>query len=259
DEYMALVEWLEDEIDAVAGFDPGTKSIHRMNRNEYVNAIRDLLGLDLDPEGLLPADTSARGFDNIAGSLTLSPTLLEAYTNAAGRVASLALGTWDSPEENVYIVPADSSQTMRLEGMPFNTRGGIAVTHTFPADGEYIFTLQNFGVGSFILGEKLEISIDGEQVHLFDYEGVGLTSGMEAEADGALEVRLPVRAGSRLVGATFLATNYRPNLGMIEQYERKSIENDAIPQIQYHPVIGFLRITGPFNTVQADETESMKK
>src|SRR5204862_3432963 len=248
-DYEALRDWLETEIDrkAATRTNPGAVVLHRLNRTEYANVVRDLLDLDIDVTTLLPPDDSARGFDNIAGSLTISPTLLEAYTTAAARVARMAVGFWKTPTESTYLAPGDTSQNQHIEGLPLGTRGGMLVRHEFPADGEYKFSIQNFGIGSFIPGEQLEITIDGERAHLFKYQGVGLSQGMAGDAgDGILEVTIPVRAGSRLVGATFLATNYRPSLDMIRQYDRKSLENNSIPQLQYYPAIGFLRIQAPF-------------
>src|SRR5256885_4064160 len=132
--------------------------------------------------------------------------------------------------------------------------------HFFPADGEYKFSIQNFGVGSFIPGEQLEVVIDGERAHLFKYEGVGLSQGMAGdEGDGILQVTIPVKAGARVVGATFVATNYRPSLDLIKQYDRKSLENNSIPQLQYYPAIGFLRIQGPFTPQRPEESRTLKK
>ena len=125
--YLALTEWLENKIDSVAGVNPGTKTLHRLNQSEYANVIEQLTGISIDPSLYLPADSSARGFDNQAGSLTISPTLLEAYTKAAAQIARMAVGFWSSPNEMTYIVEADNSQNMQLDGMPLNTRGGIAV------------------------------------------------------------------------------------------------------------------------------------
>lgn len=258
-EYLALTEWLEQEIDREAPINPGSKMLHRLNRTEYANAVRDLLGLEIDVTTLLPADTSARGFDNIAGSLTLSPTLLEAYTTAAARVARMAVGFWRSPGEVSYIAPGDASQNYQLEGMPMGTRGGMAVHHNFLADGTYTFHIQNFGVGAFIPGEELELSIDGERIQLFKYENMGLNVGMGGDRDGALEVTVPVKAGTHLVGATFIATNYRPPLDMVRQYDRKSIENEKLPQVQYPPVIGLLKIVGPFDASRPQDSASMQK
>jgi mono/diheme cytochrome c family protein len=260
-EYEGLRDWLEGEIDRVAVGRPaaGTVVLHRLNRTEYANAIRDLLDLDIDVAALLPPDDSANGFDNIAGSLTISPTLLEAYATAAARVARMAVGYWKSPAEASYLVSGDASQNHRLEGMPFGTRGGIVARHNFPADGEYKFSIQNYGIGSFVPGEQLALIIDGERAHVWPYRGVGQSSGMQIESDGTLEITVPVRAGSRVVGATFLATNYRPSLDLIRHYDRKSLENNSIPQLQNYPAIGFVRIQGPFNAQRPEDSASRRK
>jgi hypothetical protein len=261
-EYETLRDWLEAEIDHKAGAhpNPGSVVLHRLNRAEYANAVRDLLDLEIDVAALLPPDDSARGFDNIAGSLTISPTLLEAYTTAATRVARTAVGFWKTPTEATYLAPGDTSQNHHIEGLPFGTRGGMLVHHNFPADGEYKFSIQNFGIGSFIPGEQLEVIIDGERAHLFKYQGVGLSQGMAGDSgDGVLDVTIPVKAGSRAVGATFVATNYRPSLDMIKQYDRKSLENNSIPQLQYYPAIGFLRIQGPFTAQRPTDSRSLHK
>ena len=261
-EYEGLRDWLEAEIDRQAAprATPGAVVLHRLNRTEYANAIRDLLDLQIDVSTLLPPDDSARGFDNVAGSLTISPTLLEAYTTAAARVARMAVGYWKTPTEATYLAPGDTSQNHHLEGLPFGTRGGMLVRHNFPADGEYKFSIQNFGIGSFIPGERLELVIDGERAHVFKYEGVGTSQGMAGDTgDGVLEVTVPVKAGSRLVGATFLATNYRPSLDLIKQYDRKSLENNSIPQLQYYPAIGFLRVQGPFTPLRPSDSRSLRK
>ena len=261
-EYEGLRDWLEAELDrrAASRPDPGTVVLHRLNRTEYANAIRDLLDLEIDVTALLPPDDSARGFDNIAGSLTISPTLLESYTTAAARVSRMAVGFWKTPIEATYLAPGDTSQNHHLEGLPFGTRGGMMIRHDFPADGEYKFAIQNFGIGSFIPGEQLELIVDGERAHLFKYQGVGTSQGMAGDqGDGVLEVTIPIKAGSRTVGATFLATNFRPSLDLIKQYDRKSLENNSIPQLQYYPAIGFLRISGPFNAQRPEDSRSRRR
>ncbi len=260
-QYEQLRDWLESQIDlrAAAHPNPGSIVLHRLNRTEYANAVRDLLDLEIDVKTLLPPDDSARGFDNVAGSLTISPTLLESYTTAATRIARTAVGFWRSPTEAAYIAPGDTSQNERLEGLPFGTRGGMAVRYNFPSDGEYKFSVQNFGLGKYNPGEKLEFLIDNEAVAIRDYVGVGLSSGMQADTDGSIDVTIPVRAGSRMVGVTFLATNYRPTLDLIRQYERKSLENNAIPQLQYYPAIGLLKIQGPFLPTRPEDSRSLRK
>lgn len=257
--YNALTSGLETTIDSNSKMNAGSVMMHRLNRAEYANAIRDLLALEIDTAALLPADTSARGFDNIAGSLTISPTLLEAYATAAARVARMAVGFWTSPTEMTYIAAGDTSQNQHLEGLPLNTRGGLAVRHNFPADGDYTFHIQNFGVGNFLPGQQLELSIDGERMQVWDYTGVGLNVGMGGDRDGALEVTVPVKAGTHLVGATFVATGYRPQLNMIKEFDRKSIENEPLPQLQYDPVIGLLKVMGPFNAQRPKDSPSLRK
>src|SRR5213078_521012 len=115
----ALRDWLETEIDrkAATRINPGAVVLHRLNRTEYANAVRDLLDLEIDVTTLLPPDDAARGFDNIAGSLTISPTLLEAYTTAAARIARMAVGYWKAPTQATYVAPGDTSQNQHLEGL----------------------------------------------------------------------------------------------------------------------------------------------
>jgi len=259
--YEQLRDWLEAEIDrkAAAHPNPGSVVLHRLNRTEYANAIRDLLDLQMDVSTLLPADDSARGFDNVAGSLTISPTLLEAYTDAATRIARTAVGFWKSPTAAAYIAPTDSSQNQHIEGLPLGTRGGMAVRHTFPSDGEYRFSVQNLGIGKFIPGEKLEFLIDNDLVAMRDYKGVGLSANNSSDRDGSIDVSSPVKAGSHLVGVTFLAANYGPSLDFIRQYGRKSLEDNPIPQLEYYPAVGILRIQGPFKPTRADDSPSIRK
>jgi len=259
-EYEGLRDWLEKEVDRTAAThpNPGTVVLHRLNRTEYANAIRDLLDLEIDPTTMLPPDDSARGFDNIAGSLTISPTLLEAYVTAATRIARSSVGFWKTPTEAVFIAPGDTSQTQHLEGLPFGTRGGMLVRHVFPADGNYKFSIQNFGLGRYTPGEKVELLIDKERAKLTDYAGVGMNQGVN-EADGSLNISVPVKAGSHMVGITFLATNYRPNLDLIKQYERKSLEDNTFPQLQYYPAIGYLQIQGPFDAKRPQDSPSLRK
>jgi mono/diheme cytochrome c family protein len=259
--YEGVRDWLESEVDKRAAVhpNPGSVILHRLNRTEYKNAVRDLLDLEVDAATLLPPDDSARGFDNIAGSLTISPTLLEAYTSAAGRIARMAVGFWKSPVEAAYIAPADTSQTERLEGLPLGTRGGMAVRHVFPSNGEYKFSIANFGLGKFIPNEKLAIFIDNELVEIRDYRGVGLSAANSSDNDGSIDVTIPVKAGSHRVGVTFLAENFRPSLDLIRQYDRKSLEDNPIPQLEYHPAVGTLRIRGPFTATRAEDSRSIRK
>jgi mono/diheme cytochrome c family protein len=255
----ALTQYLEQSVDASSSLNPGSTVLHRLNRTEYANAVRDLLAVEVDPAKFLPPDDSSRGFDNIAGSLTISPTLLEAYVTAATKIARMAVGYWKTPTESLYIVRNDSSQADQLAGQPFGTRGGVAVEHVFPADGEYRFTVRNLGVGTFIPNETLELSVDGERVHSWVYTGMGLNAGMDSEADGELVATVPVHAGSRTVAATFVATNYRPSLDVAQHFERQSLENGFVRELTNYPEIGALRIEGPFAASRPEDSPSLRK
>jgi hypothetical protein len=258
--YNGLTEWLEAQIDRKAKINPGTIVLHRLNRAEYANAIRDLLDLEIDPATLLPADDSSRGFDNVAGSLALSSTLLESYANAAGRVARMAVGYWKTPTERTYIAPSDTSQEYHIEGQPLGTRGGMVVSHVFPADGEYKFSLKEFVLGPYIGDEQIEVNIDGERTQLFEWNNLkGGNPGADGDTGGGLEITVPVKAGTHKVGVTFLATNYRPSLDPARHYARSTLENSRIAGFTNYPEVGLLKIQGPFNALRPSGSRSISK
>jgi len=137
DAFATSIETAVDRA-AAASPNPGRAPLHRMNRVEYANAVRDLLALDIDATTLLPADDSSRGFDNIADVLGVSPSLLERYVAAAAKISRLAVGERDAaPNQVTYTVRGDLSQNRTLDGQPLGTRGGTTVRHNFPADGDY--------------------------------------------------------------------------------------------------------------------------
>src|SRR2546422_3360403 len=258
--YTGLTEWLEGQIDRQAKVNPGTIVLHRLNRAEYANAVRDLVDLEIDPATLLPADDSSRGFDNVAGSLTLSSTLLESYANAAGKVARMAVGYWKTPTERTYIAPSDTSQEYHIEGQPFGTRGGIVVNHVFPADGEYKFSLKEFVLGPYIGDEQIELNINGERTQLFEWNNLkGGNGGGDGDTGGGLEITVPVKAGTHRVGVTFVATNYRPSLDPAKHYARSTLENSRIAGFTNYPEVGLLKIQGPFNALRPVDSRSISK
>jgi mono/diheme cytochrome c family protein len=177
----AFVAWLESELDRIAATSPNpgrSEPFHRLNRTEYRNAIRDLLDLDVDVSSLLPADDASYGFDNIAGVLRMSPTLMERYLSAAQRVSRLAIGTPPPfPNIDYFRVTDDLSQEGHLPGLPFGTRGGTLIPYVFPMDAEYVISVRltrdlNEGVPLYLEPQPLEISVDGERVGLFTLPGV---------------------------------------------------------------------------------------
>ena len=135
---------LEGRLDASlhARPNPGSKSLHRLNRTEYANAIRDLLAFDLDVTTMLPADDSAEGFDNIADVLSVSPTLVQSQVAAAMKISRAVTGeTGMVPVLARYDGPGGAAQSEHLEGLPIGTRGGVRFTHYFPLDAEYEFRI----------------------------------------------------------------------------------------------------------------------
>ncbi|OLC45536.1 MAG: hypothetical protein AUH43_15915 [Acidobacteria bacterium 13_1_40CM_65_14] len=190
--YDGFITWLENELDRNAMPYAPPPGLHRLNRTEYANVIRDVLDLDIEPGALLPSDDSTHGFDNMAGALGISSTLVEAYVSAAGRISRLAIGEPATPGLVVYRTPEDTSQDYHIEGLPFGTRGGMLVKHVFPSDGEYTLTVTPIfgdnmsptGFGS-VPCEKLEILVDGERVQLMDWQGSRRFGAPEANCGGA--------------------------------------------------------------------------
>jgi cytochrome c551/c552 len=189
---------LEMQLDRAAASKPAPASpaLHRLNRTEYANAVRDLLALEVDASTLLPADDSSEGFDNIAAALAITPALVERYTSAAVKVAKLAVGnTLISASTATYRAAPDLSQAMQVDGMPLGTRGGLQVRYNFPVDGDYTFKIRarvaGIGLGGAPpAGEQLELTVNGERVKL---------------APGTLiDLKIPVKAGPQMVAAAYV-------------------------------------------------------
>jgi mono/diheme cytochrome c family protein len=255
-----LASWFEKELDRAGATHRPPPGIHRLNRTEYTNAIRDVLGLSVDAAKFLPADDSTRGFDNIAGALTISPALMEAYLSAAGKISRLALGNVTAPTQAVFEVPADTAQNHHIEGLPFGTRGGILIKYQFPVDGEYSFKVKGVtGYFQAVLGgmkgEQLEVTIDGEKVHQFDWDrDISNTTG-----NGKSTPRIAVKAGLHQVGVTFLATNDVPGSELDRPFQRTMNTPGAIPGFVFYPHVGQVWIEGPYKAAGARDTETRKK
>ena len=165
----AFVASLERALDAAADAhpDPGRVPLHRLNRAEYANAIEDLLGVQVDAAALLPKDDEADGFDNVASVLTVSPSFLDQYISAARAVTLRALGApAPRPGSTSYRPAAD--QSVRVEGLPLGTRGGLLVDHVFPADGDYTLHIGGLAIAGYVRGMEyrhtLIVTIDGKKV-----------------------------------------------------------------------------------------------
>lgn len=256
DTLEALVLELETRLDSVAALDPdpGRRTFQRLNRAEYQAAVRQLLGIEIDAAQYLPPDTKSDNFDNIADVQALSPTLLGAYLRAAGDISWLAVGNpRASAGASTYTMPKLASQTSHVEGAPFGTRGGMVVTHTFPADGEYRFGVNFFHettgafAGGLARGEALEIAIDGERVALIDIDRFMHASDPNGVAQGIPPVR--VTAGPHRVSAAFVPPRFQ---GVVQdlisplKYSLNSTSNAVAYGFTLLPHLRELTITGPY-------------
>ena len=205
--YHAFAGWLESSLDAVAVAkpNPGRPTIHRLNRLEYSNAIRDLLGLEVDAENLLPADDLAFGFDNNADILTVAPGLLERYMSAARKLSRLAIGDLAIGSDVVrYPVSTLLEQRERMsDDLPFGSRGGSAIRHHFPLDGEYVLRL---ALRNGRRAPEIDVRIDGARVALLSVDPDADTG----TAEDQLAVRVPVPAGMHTVSVTFPQQTFTP-------------------------------------------------
>ncbi|NBS26626.1 MAG: DUF1592 domain-containing protein [Gammaproteobacteria bacterium] len=258
--YENFIAWMEGEIDTTAETYLPAPGLHRLNRTEYTNAIRDLLSLNIDASTFLPPDDSSHGFDNMAGTLTSSPALMEAYLSAAGKISRLAIGTETAPTLAVFDVPVDTSQNSHIQGLPFGTRGGMLIEHEFPADGEYVFTVKGM-TGYFtrvlgnVKGEQLEVTIDGERVYLYDWDNeIG-----NKEGNGGRTPAIPIKAGFHRVGVTFIATSDLPDTGLNKSFQRTMNSPGAISGYTFYPHVGQVFIEGPYNGSAAKDTRSRNK
>lgn len=283
DEFRA---WLENGLDevAAANVDPGrTQAFHRLNQTEYRNAIRDLLNIDIEVDNMIPADSPDQyGFDNNADVLALSPVLVERYVSAAHKIAELAVGAAPrGPSTTTYEVPLNLIQDDLIsESLPFGSRGGTAIEHLFPVDGDYRITVKlQTNYVDFVRGydsaHDMEISLDGvllDQVRFggdapgvpAPYSYAGNIRGsdeweefMMAFADEGFELVLPVEAGPRIIGATF------PR----EMWEDEGIDQPRL--YGYHlavtelpdsnPGIGSIEVEGPLTVDGPGDTPSRRK
>jgi len=261
---------LETSIDraAAASPNPGRATLHRLNRTEYANAVRDLLALDVDPAPLLPADDESYGFDDIADVLRTSPSLLERYMAASWSLSRLAVGDPNlGADTATYRAKPDLSQNGHMEGLPLGTRGGLAIRHYFPLDGEYVIKVRLWrATADAIKGleelHQVEISVDGTRVKLATIGGKDeaelsyTNSGKSAlEIDARLTVHVPVKAGPRTVVATFMAEGEAQDDNILQPFERANLDPLDFRGL---PAVDRVSITGPLHSTGVSETPSRK-
>jgi mono/diheme cytochrome c family protein len=267
----SLVAWLEGELDRAEATHPhpGSVGVHRMNRAEYANAIRDVLDLQVDPVALLPPDDAAFGFDNIAETLGASPALVEQYLSAAGKIAALAVGDpGTGPAAEVIRIRQDTSQNVAISGMPLGTEGGTMVHTTLPLDGEYRldvkYMISNLGAMKGLeMEHDVEIAVDGKRVHFATIGGPQDFAALMrniSEAQQAVEARsstrIPLSAGPHDISIAFVYRGALQGSTRLQQFIRSSQDNlDATG----HPHIETLTITGPFKPTGMGQTPSRKR
>ncbi|HTA45553.1 MAG TPA: DUF1592 domain-containing protein [Bryobacteraceae bacterium] len=263
---QSLISSLETQLDkaAAAHPNPGHPILHRLNRTEYANAIRDLLGLDVDAAALLPPDDSAYGFDNISDALGVSPALQEQYLSAALKIGALAVGdTHIAPGSETFRFRQDLSQDKHIEGMPLGTIGGSKFLYNFPLDAEYVLQAKLYRTNLNIMrglefAHQAEFSIDGRRLYLTTIGGPkDLNSLFEKptdtgdEVDARLRVRVPVKAGPHEVAVTFLEGPEMVAPDRLQPYLRSSVDNfdwAGSPHFQTLAVTGPFAVTGPGDT-----------
>jgi hypothetical protein len=281
--YAAVTAHVEHALDVAAAASPkaGRVPVHRLNRTEYANAIRDLLGLDIDSRGVLPADDADQeGFDNVASVLTVSPALLENYLSAARMISRLAVGdTSRKPMVDVFKVERDMVQDERMsEELPFGSRGGTAVTYHFPVDGEYLFKIElKRQLYDYIVGmgepHQLDVRLDGMLVKRFTVggEGKGMTTPENyagntpgdpewekymLTADRGLEVRATVKAGPHVVGVSFVRRLWEAE-GIL-QPPQTGFGRTTNELYFGYPALKTVSIGGPFNVTGPGESPARK-
>ena len=282
DEFASSLETAVDRASA-AHVNPGrTETFHRLNRVEYRNAIRDLLALDIDVTSLLPADDASYGFDNIAGVLKINQTQMERYLSASRKISRVAVGRSIPPTSETFHISSEASQSERVDGLPLGTRGGMVVRYNFPQDAEYVIKVElgcsaNFkelqcnGSLGFAEPHQLEITVDGTRAGLFTLNPRTMNLGYPNEPvpgenvenvnEGRYQVvRVPVKAGPRDVGVTFLkGTSVEYVRGTYRLRFVKPYKFFADAMAIAEPFVDNVEISGPFDASGSGDTPSRRR
>lgn len=269
----ALADYL-DQVSDAEGPQPGYVSLHRLNRDEYANAVRDLLGVTIKPAAWLPADTESGGFDNIADVLKISPTFLNQYLGAAREISIRAVGNAPfGPERALYVAPTQD-QALHIDGLPLGTRGGMVVKHYFPADGDYTFNISGRMLvgGRYVYGvqqlQKVILLIDDRKVFeqaigtKDDLKGVfeNQTQALQEIRKRFQNIQAHVTAGVHRVGVTFIAGSMADSDYTLEPIDRTRF--DAGGETGGHDKLSSVEnveILGPYHPTGQTETESQQK
>jgi len=266
DEYAAFVSWVETTLDETASArpNPGHVALHRLNRNEYASAVRDILGVEVDPGALLPKDDESDGFDNNASVLKVSPSFIDQYISAARTVSALAVGDPAAKFESRAYYANVSDQTRHVDGLPLGTRGGLLAEHFFPADGEYEFSIGGLVSAGYTVGmehrHKVLLMIDRRIVFEREIGGEEDLKAVDqgqatavAELRATLEnIRLPITAGPHEVVATFEARTFAESDDWLQPFVPGGGDGRIMS-------VRRLDIEGPFQSAGLSDTPSRQK
>jgi cytochrome c551/c552 len=257
--YDSVSSWLESELDRFAAEhpNPGRIAVHRLNRTEYQNVIRDLLALDIDASALLPGDDAAYGFDNIADMLKVSPEALDSYLTAANKISRLAVGdTSMTLGSGTYVVSKYYRQNERAdEALPFGSQGGVAVRHYFPYDGEYVLKIRVGGLSKPAM--PIEVRVDDSLAATLLTEG---RDQVQAPEVGAVEARVGVKAGRHVVGVTLKKSRLENETRFPDVYPwgNSGVFGTTIGSVNWLKVES-VDITGPFKPAGPGDTPSRQR
>jgi hypothetical protein len=262
-----LIETVETKLDTAFASQPSLPSptIHRLNRTEYMNAIRDLLAVEVDASSFLPPDSVVEGFDNIAAAMSVSPALLEGYLSASAQAASVAIGDPDNgPSAVTYRARPDHSQNEHVPGAPLGTIGGLVIDHYFPVDGTYRFEPRLYrqilaSVRGLEFPRALEVSIDKARVHYAEFGGEDDQKrsnednafAMAEEIDARLAFEAPISAGTHRVAVAFVRKPPVLTPDVWQEFERElfdSNEDKGLPHLDQVDIVGPLEVTSVGDT-----------
>jgi mono/diheme cytochrome c family protein len=260
----SFVSWMETSLDTAAKShpDPGYVGLHRLNRKEYANAVRDLLNIEIDAAALLPRDEPRDGFDNNAQALQVTPSFLDQYIGAARSVVVQAMGNKDAlPAGTTYRARNPSTQFFHEEGLPLGTRGGIAVDHNFPADGEYVLNIANMAQALWVYNMEFEntlvVTVDGEQVYETTIGGEEDMKAIDQKQDPAVDainkrlknIRFTSKAGVHKLVVAFRHRSFAESEDRLQMYVPGGGQDRVLR-------VSSFEVRGPYNATGVSRTAS---
>jgi mono/diheme cytochrome c family protein len=262
----AFISWMESRLDKAGEehADPGHVGLHRLNRKEYANAVRDLLGIEINPAEVLPRDEPREGFDNIAAALQVTPSFLDQYIAAARTVVVQAMGNKDAlPAGTTYRSQEPGTQQFHQDGLPLGTRGGIAVSHNFPADGEYVLNIANMAQALWVYNMEFEnhlvVTLDGKLLYETTIGGEDDMKAIDQKQDPAVEainlrlknIRFTTQAGIHKVVVAFRHRSFAESEDRLQMYVPGGGQDRVLR-------VASFEIRGPFNATGVSQTSARK-